>query len=737
MAENPPEDSAPLTTAEILRRVAALPPEERKRAERALSLQYQPSITVNRTREAEELESLGWEPWLTELAPHVFRGTHGPFHRHFWDWYWPLLIAKRDGKRLANLTEEVSGQIVQVPLAYLMTLARGLGKSTSVEWATIALGAILGNVLGLYISSVQKLARGHLGNIREEIEDSLVTKYYPGMSNPDIGKHGNRYGWNQDCLATQSGLTIFALGLEEEVRGMKRRQLRPALIVLDEFDSKSDSPDVVKKKEGIIGGSIFGTQVDDTIILEAQNLIHAQSVATRTFKRRNEHLSHRRESGLIKAFTDDLEIAMVGTRWQVIKGKPVWDYFDQKTFQKFLDTSGPIETYAEYQHQFDLDQEGKVLKNYRDKDAVGFTHVITKSDFRRVYKESRPPASWNKYVFNDKARTKTEWHANVGGTLTMSGMNTVLPGITFLYDPISFEADTQPDDCAIEFLKCISPTVWVDGIEYPWEYLVQMVIAREGIDRFTGSLTEKINAQRQGLARIIPKYVHPLLVSQHYIRFRMSHEADDWNRVYRESFGLPFEPAVPTEGAGVALMNLAMKVDDSVACPFGRTYVDSSGAQQPVKGMSRFYIIVDDDNLPYPNDNKPDLLHGSDLLRYQFTEHRYLNPKLNALGEEERGQEKRNDDFVNGCQFFFMDHSVQARELTPQEMAEMRMAQPHQLASIEAETDPEMRGHMMMAREVALKREAFARIQKQLGSGSRPRQGNKMSDMRRFDRLKR
>ena len=719
-------ESKKLTTSEILARVAKLPPEERKRAERALLIQYQPSAIVNRTPEAEELEAQGWEVWLQELAPHVFRGTHADFHRKFWNWFWPLLIAKRDGKRLVSLTHVVDGRLIQMALAYLLTLGRGMGKSTSVEWANIALGAILGQVLSLYISSVAKLAKGHLNNIREEIEDSSITKYYPGLSNPEVGKFNNRYGWNQDLLATASGLTIFAIGLEEEVRGVKRRHLRPSLICLDEFDSKTDSPDVVKKKEAIIGGSIFGTQVEDTIILMAQNLIHGQSVATRTYKRRNELLSKREESGLIKAFTDDFEIEPDGTGWKVAKGTPIWPYLDLHAVQKWLDTSGPIETYAEYQHEFSRDREGRVLKNYRDKDAEGFTHVITEEEFASVYGTRRPPASWNKWMGNDKARTKTEWHANVAATLTMSSQNTPLPGITFLYDCLTFEADAQPDDCAIEMLKCITPWVRVDGIDYQWEDLLRVIVAREGIERFTGSTYEQIRAQREGLAKIIPKYVAPIIASQHYQKFRMSHEADDWRKVYREVFGLPFVASNPTEGQGVAQLNFDMRVDETVRDPFRPWQM----------GMSRFYIIVKKEKLAYPNDNKPDLLFGTDLARYQFTEHRYLPPKINALGEEERGQEKRNDDFCNLCQFFYADHSIQARELTREEMFEAQLAPPLQQAAIDAETDPEKKRQQHYAREVAIKRQLMAKITENLGGGrTRGSAGSRLADYRSLERL--
>lgn len=706
-----------LTTAELFERIARLPPEEQARAKRALVLHYKPSTTIKRTPEAAELESYGWETWLGELAPHVFKGSHAKFHREFWDWYWPLLLAKRDGHRLVNL---------QVPLAYLLTFARGLGKSTSVEWATIAMGALLGRVLVLYVSSTAKQAQNHLNNIREEIEDAFISKYYPGLANPMVGEHDNRYGWNQTNLASDSGLLVFALGLQEEARGLKRRQLRPGLIILDEFDSKDDSPDVVAKKEKIIGGSIFGTQTGDTLILMAQNLIHGQSVATRTFKRRNQLLADRKESGLIKAFTDDLEIEMDGSgKWKVTRGQPIWNHFNREDFQKFLNTSGPIEVFAEYQHQFDHDKTGRVFRNYRDKDALGFSHVITEEQFASVYGYLLPPPAWNKYVFHDVARTKTELHANIAGTLSVSNQNTALPGITFLYNCLAFPEDTPPDDCALEMLKLIAPRIRIEGIDYDWNDLLRVLIAREGIGHFTGNIKDQIDAQRALLARIIPKYVRPLLTSQRYMRFRMSHEKDDWKRVYREVFGLPFEPAAPPDGAGIELINLAMKVDGTIPDPF----------RPGQMGFSRFYIIVKKNHIHFPNDNKPDELFGSDLARYQLTEHRWLSAKLNALGELERGQEKKNDDFPNGLQMFYMDHSIMARELTREEMEEQMMAPALQLATIEAETDPEKKEKAVYARELSLRRTAMAKLAKQLALDNMGgRGGSRLASYRRLYR---
>ena len=689
-------------------------PEQQEVAAQAFLRKYKGEPIICKTPEAIALENLGPLVWLKTLAPHVFRSEFAPFHEEYWSWIWPLLLAKRDGARLVSLDE---------PLSYLLTLGRGLAKSTCLEWTCIAFGALIGRCLILYVSSTGKLAISHLNNIRDEVEASAIAKYYPAMSEPEVGKHGNKYGWRGDLLSAKSGLTIFAIGLEEEVRGIKKREMRPAFIALDEFDGKGDSADVTAKKEGIIAGSIFGTQTPDTIIGMAQNLIGPQSVATRTWKRRNELLSYRRESGLIGAFTNDFKIEPDGTRWRATKGKPTWPGLDMLAFQKFLDTSGPIETEAEYQHVFDRNQEERVMHNYVDK-----IHVITDEDFEYVYKVPRPPSSWNKYMGNDKARTKTEYHANVAGTLTMSSQNTPLPGITFLYDPLSFEKNSEPDDCAIAMLKCIIPRVMYQGVNYEWEELRRILISRQGIDRLTGTLQERINAERSGLAQIIPKLIAPYLESLHYVGFRMSHEADDWRAVYRDTFGLPYEASNPGHGDGLALINMAMKIDYTVQDPFGRPARDDqgqiifdevTGKPVPLMGMSRWYMIVKKDKLPYPNDAKPDLLHGSDLARYQLTEHRNMAPKVNALGEMERDPEKRNDDFSNLLQFWYSTNSIQARELTPGERMEESLL-PHQRQdAIDTEKDPERREKNVMSREIALRKQATVSLTKQLsGKGS-------------------
>jgi hypothetical protein len=729
----------PFTAAQLWERIAQLKANgdsyKYDFAVRSFQREYKQDIVNEwRTPEADELENLGWEPWLKTLAPHVFTAEFEDFDRKFWDWAWFLLRAKQAGHRLVSLGR---------PLAYLETLARSLGKSTKVEWLNIMMGALLGQTLGLYISSTGKLAAGHLSNIREEIEGSHIEKLYPGLAKPKFGKFNNRYGWNQDLLATESGFTLFAVGLEGEVRGVKRMQLRPSLLALDEFDSKDDSPDVVKKKEGIIGGSIFGTQVADTMIVMVQNLIHANSVASRTSKRRNELLADREESGLIRAFTDDLEIEPDGVKWRVTRGRPVSSRIDMVTFHKFLNSVGPVEIWAEYMHIFDRNREGKVMHNWNDG-----IEVITEEEFCRAYglrwqPGFRMPYDWYKYFCHDKARTKTEYHANVAATLAVSSQNTKLPGITFMYDCLSFDENTEPDDCAIAFLRCISPKVVVGQAEQDWSEMCRSLISRENIGQYATSVTGRIQAERAVLARIVPQYVRPLIAAYNYRRFTMSAEATDWADVYEHAFGFPFERPAITQDAGQALINLAMKIDENTPDPFGRigywsddkqTFIrdpdNHSGKAQLLMGMSRFYMIVKAEYLRYPNDAKPHLLHGSDLARYQFNEQRYLQPKMNALGEEERGAEKKNDDYRQALQQLYADNSVRGRELNESERREAHLPPAIQAAAV-ASANPDERQSLVHAQQIEMLRQQEAsRLARTLGG---KRSGNPLSAFKKLN----
>ncbi len=672
-----------------------------------------------KSEKALELESKGWEVWLKTLSPNTFKHKFVPQIGDFWDWYWPLLHAQYEGKRLIEISSE---------LAYSLFLGRGMTKSVTCEWAVLAAGAVVGPAVVPYVSSTGAGATRHLQSIILHAEKALMAEYYPGLAQPRVGKFSNRFGWSREMLAAQCGLTAFAIGLEGDIRGIRVEDLRPSLIIGDDFDNLNDSPEIVKKKEAILGGSIFGTQTPDTIIIIAQNLIHRFSIARRIHLGRNQLLRDRRSTGIVKAFSDDFETKqMPDGKFRIVAGKPNWEGFDMLAAQKLVGTMGPILAKAEFQHEFDGEEGDYVMKNYVD--AI---HVITEEEFCQGYgiqwtPSFRMPFDWYKFLFHDKARTKTEFHANVAGTLTMSSENTRLPGLTFLFDMLSFEKNTEPDDCAIAFLNCIAPGVTVENIPYKWNDLRRILIGRDDLSGFVGGATERMKAERAGLARVFPPHVKALIKAYNYKAFRMSHEADDWADVYQFAFGIPFERPAITESGGQALIDLVMKIDKNVADPFRRVGYWSDDKKQFIRdplrtnpksellmGMSRWYMVVKNDKLPYPNDDLPELLHGSDLARYQFTEQRNLEPKENALGEEERGPEKRNDDYRNGMQMFYMDNVIRGRALSEEEKTEVLMPKEIQTASIEAETNADAKAQLVHSQELYLRQKEMAKLNKTL-----------------------
>jgi hypothetical protein len=587
------------------------------------------------------------------MGPKTFTGEFAWFHAEFWDWYWPLIRRKQRGESIIGIDEY---------LAYLLLLGRGNGKSSCMEWAVIAAGALLGSTAVTYTSATETLAVEHLTAITHRVETPTVAFYYPGLSEARIGKYGTRAGWNKSVLKTKSGLTVYAVGLNQEVRGLKDLDLRIGLEVFDDFDSRNDSPDIVKKKEGQIGGTILPMGLPDTIKIMGQNIIHENSLANRIFKRHSPILSHRKESGIIPAFSNvKIKPAPPGSSVHpnglITKGRANWQHFNMAAAQTFLDDSGEPHWMAEYQHSFDLQKEGLVFSNYTDE-----IQVITWSEFESVYGSRRIPRQWNKYIGHDWARTKSALHANVVSYVAISDQNTAVPGRIFLFNLLTFEPNTEADEVGLAMLKAITPTVpMLYGNESPsWDDLAASALNRDDLQQYVNNTTDFIRKKRVLLSRVIPEYTSAAVHDNNYKALRMSHEAKGPFDVYEKAYGLKFDKINPGADGGADTVDFLMQIDHSKPHPFrpGKT------------GDSRFFLVVDDDDLPPPKDLKPEKIHGMALARYQFMRWRWLAEKITSEGVQERGPQKMNDDVGNSLQMLFFDNLPRARELTHAEMIE-------------------------------------------------------------------
>ncbi|MFL6207445.1 MAG: hypothetical protein ACJ74W_01270 [Pyrinomonadaceae bacterium] len=104
-----------------------------------ITRQYQAAINLtaparrqtHKTARARTLEARGYEAWLQTLGARSFARPFAYFHHEFWGWYWPVRMKLLRGAALEP-----------AELAMLLMWFRGGGKSTHVEWACIAEGAL-------------------------------------------------------------------------------------------------------------------------------------------------------------------------------------------------------------------------------------------------------------------------------------------------------------------------------------------------------------------------------------------------------------------------------------------------------------------------------------------------------------------------------------------------------------------------------------------------------------------
>jgi hypothetical protein len=633
-----------------------------------------------KTAQALTLEAQGYEAWLKTLASRTFTAPLAFFHHELWQWYWSV--------RLKILRDE---PLSSDELSFLAVWFRGGGKSSNVEWACIAEGALVGDGFVMYVCDTEKQAKKHVQSIRDRLDSPEIVRYYPGLANPRVDRHGVQVGWRQDYLATASGWGIIPVGLDQGIRGGRQRDMRFSMIVLDDIDSHEDTPAAVEKKLELIARSILPAGTSDTLVLFPQNLIHENSVLSQILTRRSDVLSERSVSGPVKAFGElelELDESAEGRKWRIQSCVPTWAGLDVEDARKFLGKFGRKAFLSEYQHDFGAEREEKVLPHYNDT-----VHVITWEEFARMFGGARRiPERWNKYVFNDWARTKTAYHANVAGKVTVSSQNEPLPGFVFAYDMMSFDAGTLAETVALRLLKSISPTVDGTPSGRGWEDLMKSELSRAGLEGYVTDATELIRARREALARVFPRHVQPLLQRGNYRKFAMSHEADDVRSVYRQAFGLPFVGVNPGKSGGIEWLNHYMQVDAEARHPF----------RPEERGFTRFFLIVDDDRRAFPASPSPDDLHDSDLARYQFKHWRNSAPKLNELGVVERGPQKMNDDYANGLMFLFHDNGVQAAPLDAHEQRELRLAPELQRAAIAEITDSRTLEARIVARNMRL-----------------------------------
>lgn len=312
------------------------------------------------------------------------------------------------------------------PRPFVAIWPRGRGKSTTTE-AVVADLAIRGvRTYCLYVCATQDQADKHVATIARMLELENVARYAPNIGKPKVSSNGNRT-WNRKMVTTMTGFTVEAIGLDKAVRGQKIDWARPDLIVFDDIDEVHDSETTTTKKEEIITSSIVPAGATHCAVLFVQNLIHANSVASRLAKKPNEtgaaqYLLNRIVSGPYKA-VEGLKYAMRQAgelwRWVITEGTSLWAGYDLAICEEELNRVGPSSYERESQNDVDSDAEGALLTQ-EDFDRTRKT-LDQLPDLARIAIGVDPPGGATEcgIVCVGKAKVGNDWHGYTLDDATM------------------------------------------------------------------------------------------------------------------------------------------------------------------------------------------------------------------------------------------------------------------------------------------------------------------------------
>lgn len=294
------------------------------------------------TSEALALEGRGWQSWLAEIFGPYVRAGFAERHLQFWEWIWAMERGRR-------------------PPPFIGIWPRGGGKSTSAELGAVSVGARGARAYVLYICETQDQADEHVGNISSMLESPQIERYYPALASRRVGKYGSSKGWRREQLRTASGFNVTGIGLDVARRGAKLDEYRPDLIIIDDVDDITDTPQTTDKKIATLSKSLLPAGAVDCAVLGMQNLIHANSIFSQFLDGRADFLTDRVVSGPFKAVAD-LRYVVEDSQPLIVGGVPSWQGQDLARCQEQMRTWGISAFLSESQQEVGV--EGQFFRTW-------------------------------------------------------------------------------------------------------------------------------------------------------------------------------------------------------------------------------------------------------------------------------------------------------------------------------------------------------------------------------------
>ena len=612
------------------------------------------------------LQRLIWQGWRHTYAVmfgQEFVDALAVHHVEAVEWHWVSRKAFLDGEHPEYL-------------AYFPIWSRGHMKSSIAERIVVVDG-VLSAAYGepgycLYLSKNKDKVQEHIANVETLLASPKVRAVCPSLSNPQRTAITNQQRrWTSSFLKTEANYAVQGGTLDSGLAGSRVGETRVTLIIPDDIDGREDSPVISESRFRQLTTEILPMRQSNTLVFFAQNLISRYSVMYRIHTGQERVLTNRKPAMPIPAVIDlKTEQQTVGgiIKDVYVSGQPTWQVWDARRIQDEIDTEGLASFERECQHQVQQDKTGLILYNYDDN-----VHVISESEFASVYGSVERWLRWRKKPGNDWARTKTDKHANVAGWLTVSDADTKLPNCKFMMYPLSFPADSAPEDVAERLLSCLSPYAYD---EVTWAELRKQVLRRANADVFTSTVAEKIAYEHGELAKVVSGYARPLLQSCNVQQGDMSHEMDTVRKLYAHIYGLGMKGVNPRKHGGTEAINRDMRVD----------YAEEHAFRPGEKGFTRWAMVVPDDKereyrvvngkpvyrpKAYPMAMHTKDLHDDDLCRFHFANCRFRPPVLTASGEEIDIPEKIYDDFFNLAQMWEVGSQLTGTSLTMEQRIDM------------------------------------------------------------------
>jgi hypothetical protein len=534
---------------EILRRICLFTPEQRAKWDTNLKASnpegYEKLAKYLKANKGAVDEAMGGEHWLKKLGALTFTRPFAPIQKKFIEWNWNALQKVQD--KIPLEPRETVG---------FLPWPRETGKSSIVEWACIAEGCLLKSGYVIYLSAKLSQAIDHVVAIRDRIESEHVADLYPWMGKPKLGTHGNKFGWGQEFLMTGGGWAIRPVGADVAMRGGKSINIRPSLIVPDDYDELGDSPHVVEHKEHMLTRAILPMGNVNTRVLVPQNPIHPNSVVNRMLTGASLALTKRTVFGEINedgslssrpipavaGLIYEVRQADEGPYTEITRGESNWPGISVRDWEATMNRVGPEAFNAEYQHDMTVAQENRVLPEYDDR--VLRLHVITWSQFEAKYQMRRIPSDW-------------------------------------------------PCDCGLDIgYTGTHKSSWTFTTKVPQAYELSGSIFRYRGRSFTGMGIDEQAVTVRG----------ELWPQENLERHFMSHEKLGERMVLNSKHGWHFNPCDSAKTAGIAQWRHFLRADRSQPHPFHRDEKTDEGLWK--LGRPAWFDVVDDRQFIAPVDDK-------------------------------------------------------------------------------------------------------------------------------------